>query len=76
MKQSGKTLEQVFTENILKMNTRKHTTRIRLASLALAAFDCWLLSRYPSLETALAIWLPFSMALVLAIASIPSRFKA
>jgi hypothetical protein len=57
------------------MNTRKHTTRIRLASMALVAFDCYLVSRFPSLETALAIWLPFSMALVLAIVPTPSRFR-
>jgi len=56
-------------------NTHKHTLRIRCASLALVTFDCWLLSRYPSLETALMIWLPFSMALVLAIAPVPSRFR-
>lgn len=58
------------------MNTRKHTLAIRLACLSLAAMDCYLVSRFPSLETALAIWLPFSMAIVLAIAPVPSRFKA
>jgi hypothetical protein len=57
------------------MNTRKHTALIRLASLALVAFDAWLLTRFPSLETAIAIWLPFSMALVLAITPTPSRFR-
>ena len=57
------------------MNTRKHTALIRAASLALVALDCWLLTVYPSLETALALWLPFSVALVVAIAPCPSRFR-
>ena len=57
------------------MNTHKHTLLIRAASLALVALDAWLLTRFPSLETALALWLPFSVALVVAIAPCPSRFK-
>jgi hypothetical protein len=57
------------------MNTRKHTALIRLACLALAAFDCWLLSVYPDGETALAIALPFAGALATAIAPVCSRFQ-
>jgi hypothetical protein len=56
------------------MNTRKHTLSIRLACLALAAFDYWLLSVYPTGETALAIALPLSGALSTALAPIYSRF--
>jgi hypothetical protein len=58
------------------MNTRKHTALIRLACLALVAFDCWLLSVYPTGETALAICVPFSGALATAIAPVYSRFNA
>jgi hypothetical protein len=57
------------------MNTHKHTALIRAACLALAAVDLLVLSRFPSMETALAIWFPFSIALVVAIAPVPSRFK-
>jgi hypothetical protein len=58
------------------MNTRKHTALIRLACLALAAFDVWLLTVYPDGETALALALPFSGALVTAMALVYSRFEA
>ena len=57
------------------MNTRKHTLAIRLACLALVAIDAWLLSVYPSLETALLLWFPVSMAFVLATCPSPSRFR-
>ena len=57
------------------MNTRKHTLAIRCACLALVTFDCWLLTKFPSLETAIALWLPFSVALVVAITPTPSRFR-
>jgi hypothetical protein len=57
------------------MNTRKHTLPIRLACLSLVALDCWLISVYPTGETALAIALPLSGALVTAIAPVYSRFQ-
>jgi len=57
------------------MNTHKHTLRIRLASLALVAFDAWLLVNFPSLVTAFLIWIPVSMALILATCPCPSRFR-
>jgi hypothetical protein len=56
------------------MNTRKNTLRIRLASLALFAFDVWLPSQFPSALTALLCWLLASMALVLVVAPNKSRF--
>jgi hypothetical protein len=58
------------------MNSRKHTLAIRLACLALVAFDVWLLTVYPIGETALAIVVPFSGALATAIAPICSRFQS
>jgi hypothetical protein len=56
------------------MNTRKHTALIRLACLALVAFDVWLLTVFPTGETALAIALPLSGALSTALAPVHSRF--
>jgi hypothetical protein len=56
------------------MNTHKHTALIRLACLALVALDCWLLTVFPTGETALAIALPFAGALATAIAPVYSRF--
>jgi hypothetical protein len=56
------------------MNTRKHTLAIRTACLALVAIDAYTLTCYPSLETALALWLPMSIAFVLAHTPCPSRF--
>ena len=57
------------------MNTRKHTLAIRAASLALVAGDCWLLTCYPTPATAVLLWAMASMALVVAIAPCPSRFR-
>jgi hypothetical protein len=57
------------------MNTRKHTALIKLASLALVAADAYMLACYPSLETALALWFPMSIAFVLAYTPCPSRFR-
>jgi hypothetical protein len=56
------------------MNTRKYTALIRTACLALVAIDAYTLTYYPSPETALALWFPMSVALVLAYTSCPSRF--
>ena len=47
------------------MNTHKHTLAIRLACLALVAGDAYILTCYPSLETALALCFPMSIALSL-----------
>lgn len=58
------------------MNTRKHTALIRLACLALVAFDAWLLTAYPDGETALAIVAPLSGALAAAVTPVTSRFNA
>jgi hypothetical protein len=58
------------------MNIRKHTALIRLASIALMAGDAYILTCYPSLETALALWIPMAVAFVLACTPCPSRFKA
>jgi hypothetical protein len=55
-------------------NSHKHTALIRLACIALVAFDCWLVSVFPTGETALAIALPLSGALATAIAPVYSRF--
>jgi hypothetical protein len=51
------------------------TTLIRLTSFALVAFDACLLAMFPSLETAMLLWFPLSMAIVLATTSNPSRFS-
>jgi len=56
------------------MNTHKHTLIIRLACLALAACDAWLLTRFPSVGMAFLVWLLASFALVIAIAPVKSRF--
>ena len=58
-----------------KMNSRKYTALIRAASLALVAMDCWLLSAYPSPFVAVLVWLLASLALVVAIAPVRSRFS-
>jgi hypothetical protein len=57
------------------MNSHKHTALIRAACLALVAFDWWLLTAFPTGETALAIALPFAGALATAIAPSESRLK-
>jgi hypothetical protein len=57
------------------MNTRKHTLAIKLACLALVAGDAYILTCYPSLEIALALWFPMSIAFVLAYTPCPSRFR-
>jgi hypothetical protein len=57
------------------MNTRKHSLPIRLACLALFALDCLTLTLYPSAFSALVLWLCASVALVVAIAPIKSKFS-
>lgn len=57
------------------MNSRKHTTLIRAASLALVALDAYTLTRYPSPATCVILWLLASFALVVAFAPNKSRFS-
>ena len=64
-----------WSQELMKMNTRKHTLAIRLACLALVAFDAWMLTCYPTPATAVLLWAMASMALLVAIAPCPSRFK-
>lgn len=56
-------------------NTRKHTTLIRLGSFALLVLDAWTLSRFPSIQTAVFLWVPASCALILLTAPKESRFR-
>jgi len=55
-------------------NTPKNTPRIRLACLALFGFDCLTLTLYPSEFSALVLWICASVALVVSIAPIKSKF--
>jgi hypothetical protein len=55
-------------------NTPKHTLPFRLACLALFGLDCLTLTLYPSAFSALILWLCASVALVVAIAPIKSKF--
>jgi hypothetical protein len=57
------------------MNTRKHTLIIRLACIALAACDAWILIEFTSVAVAFLVWLLASFALVVAIAPVKSRFS-
>ena len=57
------------------MNTLKHSLKIRLACLALVAIDCLTLALYPSPLSALLVWLCGSVALVVAIAPVRSKFS-
>jgi len=57
-------------------NTPKNTLRLRLACLALFAFDCLTLTLYPSAFSAVILWLCATVALVVAIAPIKSKFSA
>jgi hypothetical protein len=58
------------------MNTHKHTTLIRLASLALVALDFWLPSQFPLCAPVamLVCWLLASFALAIAVSPSPSKF--
>ena len=59
------------------MNTHKHTLLIRVAALALVAFDVWLPSQFPAcLPLAMLVcWLLGSLALVLCVVPTKSRFS-
>jgi hypothetical protein len=56
-------------------NTPKNTLYFRLACMALFAFDCLTLSLYPSAFSALVLWFCATVALVVAIAPIKSKFS-
>ena len=56
------------------MNTRKYTLVIRLACLALAACDAYVLTQFASVAVTFLVWLLGSFALVVAIAPVKSRF--
>jgi hypothetical protein len=56
-------------------NTPKHTLPFRLACLALFAFDCFTFTLYPSPLSAVTLWLCASVALVVSIAPVPSKFS-
>lgn len=60
----------------LSMNTRKHTLLFRLGALCLVAVDVSTLLRWPSIETALAIWMPLAIASALVMCKAPTRFRA
>ena len=59
------------------MNTHKNTLLIRLASVALVAFDAWLPSQFPAcLPLAMLVfWTLGSLALVLCVVPTKSRFS-
>jgi hypothetical protein len=56
-------------------NTHKQTLRLRLACMALFAFDCLSLPLYPSAFSAVLLWLCATVALVVSIAPIKSKFS-
>jgi hypothetical protein len=57
------------------MNTPKNTLPFRLACLALFAFDCLSLPLYPSAFSVVVLWFCASVALVVAIAPVRSKFS-